>query len=77
MGTQRTETLSGQMAKEPSFSPEHKCENSRLKAAVHIVRHEQQHAELLQGNELHVTLIALAHLQPLKQGVRVHICHDG
>lgn len=54
-----------------------KTEDSRLKAAIHVVRHEQQHAELLQSDELHVPLIALTHLQPLQQGVWVHIRHDG
>ena len=50
---------------------------SRLEAAVDVVRHEQQHAELLQSDELHVALIALTHLQPLQQGVWVHVRHDG
>lgn len=54
-----------------------KTENSRLEAAVDVVRHEQQHAELLQSDELHVPLITLTHLQPLQQGVGVHIRHDG
>lgn len=54
-----------------------KTENSRLEAAVHVVGHEQQHAELLQSDELHVALVALTHLQPLQQGVRVHVGHDG
>lgn len=37
-----------------------------FKAAVHVVRHEQQHAKLLQGDELHVPLVALAHVEPLQ-----------
>lgn len=48
----------------------------RFEAAVDIVWHKQQHAELLQGNELHIPLIALSHLQPLQQCVRVHVRHD-
>lgn len=34
----------------------------RLKAAVHVVWHKQQHAQLFQGDELHVPLITLTHL---------------
>jgi len=49
--------------------------SSPFKAAVDIVGHEEQHAELFQGNELHVPLIALAHAQPLEQGLRVHLGH--
>ena len=46
-----------------------------LKTAINIIRHQQQHAELLQGNELHVSLISLTNLQPLKQCFRIHVSH--
>lgn len=55
---------------------QHQYLHLRFEAAVNIVWHKQQHAELLQGNELHIPLIALSHLQPLQQCVRVHVRHD-
>lgn len=62
------------------FSPagiaQHQYSHLRFEAAVDVVWHKQQHAELLQGNELHIPLIALSHLQPLQQCVRVHVRHD-
>lgn len=54
----------------------HNGPHLRLKAAVHVVGHEQEHAELLESDELHVALVALPHLQPLQQRVRVHVRHD-
>lgn len=48
---------------------------SPFKASVNIIWHQQQHTELLKGNELHISLISLANLQPFKQCLRIHICH--
>lgn len=46
-----------------------------FKAPVDVVGHEQQHAQLLEGDELHVALLALPHLQPLQQRLGVHVSH--
>ena len=46
-----------------------------FEAAVDIVRHEQQHAKLLQGDQLHVALVPLPHLQPLEQRLWVDVRH--
>ena len=46
-----------------------------LEAPVHVVRHEEQHAELLQRDELHVTLIPGPHLEPLQEGLGVDLRH--
>lgn len=35
-----------------------------FKAPIDIVRHEQKHAELFKGDELHVALVALPRQQP-------------
>ncbi len=59
----------------PELAP-HQYSDLRFEAAVNVVWHEQQHAELLQGDELHIPLITLSHLQPLQQCVRVHVRHD-
>ena len=37
-----------------------------LEAPVHIVWHKQQHAELLEGDLLHISLVSMAHLKPFK-----------
>ena len=42
---------------------------------VHVVRHEEQHAELLQRDQLHVALVARPHLEPLQQRLGVHLGH--
>jgi hypothetical protein len=38
---------------------EERPRRAALEAAVHVVRHEEQHAELLQGDQLHVALVSL------------------
>lgn len=48
---------------------------SPFEAPVDIIGHEEQHAELLQGDELHVSLFALTHLQPFQQRLRIYVRH--
>ena len=49
-----------------------------FEASVYIIGHEQEHAELFQGDELHVPLVAAAHLQPFQERLRIHVRHaDG
>ena len=48
-----------------------------LEAPVHVVRHEEQHAELLQRDQLHVALVPGPHLEPLQEGLGVHLRHGG
>ena len=46
-----------------------------LEAPVHVVRHEEQHAELLQGDQLHVALVPGPHLEPLQEGLGINLGH--
>lgn len=59
------------------FCPNKYRKYSRFKAAIDIIRHKQQHAELFQGNKLHVPLIPLSHLQPFQQCIWIYISHGG
>ncbi len=47
-----------------------------FETSIHVVWHQQQHTELLQGDQLHVPLITLAHLKPFQQSFWIHLRHD-
>lgn len=49
--------------------------NIPFKTPVDIIRHKKKHAELFQGNELHVPLISKTAAQPLKKSFRIWIGH--
>ena len=46
-----------------------------LEAPVYVVRHEEQHAELLQRDQLHVALVPGPHLEPLQEGLGINLGH--
>lgn len=49
--------------------------NVPFKTTVYIIRHKQKHAELFQGDELHVPLISETAAQPLEKSFGIWIGH--
>lgn len=46
-----------------------------FKTTIDIIGHEEKHAQLLQGDELHIPLITQAAAQPLQKSLRVWVSH--